>query len=585
MSILSISNVSKTYGVQPVLNQVSLTLGPGQRVGLVGANGVGKSTLLKIIVGEIEADSEPIRVIRPGTQVGYLPQAIQDFAGKTVDDLIAEAQSHLHELAARLRALEQLMTGVGPDQLASVMDDYAEVTEQFERYGGYEVEYRVDAVLGGLGVGQIPRGRRVASLSGGEKARLSLAMLLLQAPDVLLLDEPTNHLDLASLGWLEDYLRGYRGAMLIVSHDRQFLNRTVNAILEIEEHSRQAKHYAGDYDAYLEARELERCRWQEDYERQQETIKTLRQEIKTSARQVAHNRAPKDNDKFLKGFKQGRVAIAVARRVHSAEEQLERILADPIPKPPEDLCFAADFDPSTLKGHYPLAASGLSKAFGGRRILDDVTFAVNTRSRIALVGPNGAGKSTLLKLLAGLEAPDGGEVYINPQVRIGYLDQEQETLIPDQTVFETYRAGLPAEDQPLISALIGSGLFRYEELGRKIRELSSGQKRKLQIARLIAERANCLLLDEPTNYVSFDILEALETALRAFPGPVIAVSHDRRFLGRFGAEIWELRGGKLMQHQDGLAMYLASATAVAASHDRAVENQEWEHDATGTERS
>ncbi|MCI0348598.1 MAG: ATP-binding cassette domain-containing protein, partial [Acidobacteriales bacterium] len=280
---LTISNITKTYAFHQVLNQASLTLNAGERIGLVGANGVGKSTLLKIVTGEIEADSGSVMLI-PGAKIGYLPQAIAGFEGKTLADLVADSMRYLRELEGRMRALEQQMESASDDALDAVMMEYGEASEQFERHGGYEIDHRVDTVLDGLRVGHIPRERQLATLSGGEKARVGLAMLLLKAPDVLLLDEPTNHLDFASLNWLEGYLQGYRGGILIVSHDRQFLNRTVNAIVELDEHTRTTKRYSGNYDAYHQAKVQERRTWEIEYERQQEEIKALRIEIKETAR-------------------------------------------------------------------------------------------------------------------------------------------------------------------------------------------------------------------------------------------------------------------------------------------------------------
>ncbi len=552
---LTITHVSKSYGVHQILDDISFSLGAQQRVGLVGLNGVGKSTLLKIIAGEIEADRAEV-ALPAGARVGYLPQEITDYGDKTIDTLIMESVAHLTALQSRMRQLEIRMSQVEGEALDTVLQTYGEASERFEFYGGYEIEYRIDAVLEGLRIGHIERTRPVATLSGGEKARIGLAMLLLQAPDLLLLDEPTNHLDFASLSWLEAYLQNYRGAVMIVSHDREFLNRTVTAIVEIEEYSRQARHYSGNYDAYLEAKRRERLQWQEDYARQQEEIKTLQQQIKFSARQVGHNRPPSDADKFLKHHKRALAEGVISRQVRNAEERLHRIESDPVPKPPDELCFDPTFDPSALRGHTPLLVSRLSKRYGERVLLHDLSFTLGPRSRIVLVGPNGCGKSTLLKILVGLEAPDSGEVIINPQVTLGYLDQAQDYLDPQRTVFDVYRQGLPGHDQQHIAILLSSGLFRYDEIRRQIGDLSSGQKRKLQIARIMAERANLLLLDEPTNYVSFDVLESLEDALRDFPGPIVAASHDRRFLERFGQEVWELRGGELIRYLGGYEEYV-----------------------------
>jgi macrolide transport system ATP-binding/permease protein len=262
MATLSVNQISKSYGDALILNQVSFILNTSERLGLVGANGVGKSTLLKIITGELEADGGTIQ-LATGAELGYLAQAIHHTPQQTLDDLIAESLRHVYALEAEMRDLEaQMATG---DDLDAVMMRYGEVSEQFERAGGYDLDYRVEIVLAGLGVDHLRRDRLFATLSGGEKARVGLALLLLRAPDVLLLDEPTNHLDAARLEWLEGYLQTYRGAVLIVSHDRQFLNRTVTAIVEIEEHSRGAKRYTGNYDAYVAAKRLERRKWAEGY--------------------------------------------------------------------------------------------------------------------------------------------------------------------------------------------------------------------------------------------------------------------------------------------------------------------------------
>ena len=541
---LGIEAISKSYGLQQVLNGVTFVLNFGHCMGLVGANGVGKTTLLKIITGEVTPDGGKIN-IPPNIEIGYLAQVIALAEGKTIADLITESMVRLTELERRMRMLEEQMAQMSGDVLDALMTEYGETVEQFERYGGYEIDFRVDAVFDGLGIGHMDRSRQFATLSGGEKSRAGLALLLLQSPDVLLLDEPTSHLDFAALEWLEDYLSAYRGALLIVSHDRHFLNHTVNVIVEIDEHTHAARQFVGDYDNYVRVKTLERLRWRQDYERQQDEIKALRQEIKVDARRNSNYRAHTDNDKFVRNGKIATHDNTVAKKVRAAEEKLRRIEANPIPEPPDDLRFSPDFDPDALKGRAPLYVSGLVKAFGDRRVLDEVTFTLGRDSRIVIVGPNGAGKSTLLKILAGMETPNTGEVYINPAVRVGYLDQEQQTLDEAQTLFEAYAAGLPGTEQQLKATLIKSGLFRYEEFGKRVGELSRGQQRKLQIARLIAGKANLLILDEPTNSISFDVLEAFESALRDFPGAVIAASHDRRFIQQFDGDVWALEGGQL----------------------------------------
>ena len=544
---LTVSQISKSYGIHQVLSNITFSLNAGERVGLVGANGVGKSTLLKIITGQLEADSGEI-LLTPQTELGYLEQAIQFPADATITRLIDSALAHLRELEAQMRQLEAAMATADENTLSGIMQTYGKITEIFENRDGYEMDHRVEIVLAGLRVGHIPRERRFASLSGGEKARFGLAFLLLRAPDVLLLDEPTNHLDYNSLSWLENYLQSYKGAVLIVSHDRQFLNSTVNAIIEINEHSRTSKRYSGNYDTYQQAKITERRKWQQDFARQQEEIKQLHIEIKEIARRNDNYRPPSDGDKFIKWGKGQQHDATVSKRVRSAEEKLSRIQADPIPQPPEDLRFRPDFDPDALQGRTPLLVSGLSKTYGSRDILDNVSFTLNLDSRVVLVGPNGAGKSPLLRLLAGAEQPDSGSIHYHPAVKIGYLDQEQKLLNPADSLFEAYSRDLTGTEQQLKATLLQSGLFHYDEMDKRVRELSAGQQRKLQIARLIASRVNLLILDEPTNYVSFDVLESLENALHDFPGPVIAASHDRRFIQQFNGAIWEVHAGGITEH-------------------------------------
>ncbi|MFO7320353.1 MAG: ABC-F type ribosomal protection protein [Chloroflexota bacterium] len=547
-TVLSITYLSKTFGLQQVLNNVTWTLSAGDRVGLVGVNGAGKSTLLKIIARELEPDSGEVRVA-PGMVLGYLPQTLDGEDITSIGDLIAESQTRLREMEQRLRALEQQMARPD-DNLDDVLAEYGELAEAFERYGGYELDYRVDMVLDGLGVGHLDRTRSFSTLSGGEQARVGLALLLLRAPDILLLDEPTNHLDAASLDWLERYLAAWRGAMIVVSHDRMFLNRTVNSIVEIDEHTHTATRYPGDYDAYLQAKAAALEAWKQTYKRQQEELKALRIEIKEGAHRNNNYRAHTDNDKFIPFARRQNHDRTVSKRVRAAEQKLKRLEAELVPEPPEPLRFEADFDPARLKGRAPLYVSGLAKGYGERTLFRDVTFTLGVHSRIAITGPNGAGKSTLLRVLAGLEQPDAGEIMIAGGVTIGYLDQAGTRFDPEMRVLDAYRSGLPGEEQQHKATLLKTGLFRYQDFDKRVGELSSGQQRKLQIARLMAERANLLLLDEPTNYVSFDVLEAFEDALKTFPGPVIAVSHDRRFLERFGGERWELNNGELNRTPD-----------------------------------
>ena len=556
--LLTISNLSKAFGDNQVLSGVTLTMHRGDKWGLVGANGVGKSTLIKIVMGEVEPDAGTTELAE-GIEVGYLPQVLAAADTLTVDELVAQSQERVHHIETRLRSLEARMAQ--GSELDDVMGEYGRLSEEFDRRGGYDLAHRTAAVLAGLGIGEIAGERTLASLSGGEKARVGLAALLLQAPDLLLLDEPTNHLDFAALEWLEGFLQDFGGALLVVSHDRTFLNRTVQAIVEIDEYSREAKFYAGNYDFFAQEKALARTRWVEEYAEQQEEVRELRRFIQSKARQVGHNR-PGDGDKLAYNYKGGRVEATIGRNLRAAEERLRRIEADPFPKPPQPLHINPDFDPARLVNRTPLAVSQATVAYAGRRVLDDVTVALGAQERIVIVGPNGAGKSTLLKVMAGRLKPDAGTVTAAASTVVGYLDQEQESLPADGTLYEAYAAGRIGEWEEIKGELMGYHLFTFPDLLKPVAKLSVGQKRKLQLALLMEARANVLLLDEPTNHISLDVLEEFEAALLDFRGAIIAVSHDRRFIERFADQVWEMREGRLTRYLGGWEEYVERRQAV-----------------------
>jgi macrolide transport system ATP-binding/permease protein len=543
--LLAVRNLSKAYGAIHVLNDISFIINNGERVGLVGTNGVGKSTLLKILIGQEEVDAGTFSYA-PSTEVGYLPQTTPEFYGHTIQDLILASVGNLRQLEERMRQIEVIMTMAREEQLAALLEEYGHISTKFQDRGGYDLDYKIDTILEGLHISYLPRTQEVHTLSGGEKARVGLATLLLRSPDLLLLDEPTNHLDFASMEWLETYLSHSSGAMMIVSHDRQFLNKAVNQIFELDEHTHRLKKYEGNFDAYIQAKAAERRKWEEDYERQQEEIKELRKRIRETARQVGHaSRGPRDKDKSAFNTHAAAVQRAVSHNVRAAEEQLKRIEADPVPKPPELIRVNSQFKIEPLQSGGVIRASGLTKSWGERCILDNLNFTIAPRARLVLTGPNGTGKTTLLKILVGLETPDRGEVQVTAAARIGYLPQEPADLDLTKTVLQTYRYGQVGYEAEFVAKLIGHGLFRLEDIHKMVGQLSVGQRRKLEIARLMAQGPNVLLLDEPTNYISLNVLEAFELAIMRFPGSVIAISHDRWFIHRLGGEIWELSNGKL----------------------------------------
>ena len=542
--MLAVRNLCKSYGAITVLDDISFIVNPNDRIGIVGPNGVGKTTLLTILTGKEALDSGSFSYT-PNTEIGYLPQTTPEFSGHTLQDLILESVGNLGQLEERMHELEHAMSTTHGDQLGGLMNEYEEVASRFQDRGGYELDYKIDAILVGLSIAYLSRDRDMQTLSGGEKARVGLASLLLRSPDLLLLDEPTNHLDFASLEWLEGYLSNYTGAIVMVSHDRQFLNRTVNQIFEIDEHNHHLKKFEGNYDAYVLAKAAERAAWEEEYARQQEEIKELRKRIRETARNVGHRRPATDNDKTAYNFFGGRVQNTISRGVRAAEEQLSRIEANPVPKPPKLMQVSSAFNVEPLQAEVVIRVSNLTKCWNQRCILDDVNFTIGSDARILLFGPNGSGKTTLLKLLIDMERPDRGEIRVVDSARIGYLPQDPQMDI-DKTVLETYRYGQVGYEGEFVGRLIGYGLFRLEDMQKKVGQLSIGQRRKLEIARLMAQGPNVLLLDEPTNYISLDVLEAFEAAIVEFPGPVLAVSHDRWFIQRFGGKVWELVDGKII---------------------------------------
>ncbi|HET9110805.1 MAG TPA: ABC-F family ATP-binding cassette domain-containing protein [Ktedonobacterales bacterium] len=561
MSIPSLAlmarGIAKSYGRHLILRDITFSLSQGERVGLVGANGAGKSTLLRVIAGAEAADAGEV-ILGPSLELGYLAQTPPIVPGQTVDDLLYESVGQLRAMEARMRELEAAMAQPDSPDLDARLDEYGHLVTRFQERGGYELDHLIAATLAGLGLAALPRERLIERLSGGERARVGLAALLMRSPDVLLLDEPTSHLDSAALAWLEGYLATYPGAALIVSHDRQLLNSAVTRILEVDDRERTLTSYAGAYDAYIQAKAVARLRWEEDYTHQQEEIAMLRARARDAAQTTAHPK-PVTQTRYGKMAYDAHGAAAqrgAARNIRNAEERLRRIEEHPVAKPPKVMRFHQRFRSEEIRTELIIRAEGVSKRLGGRDLIRDLDLIVTPETRITLVGPNGAGKTTLLRVLLGLIPPDSGVVRVAPSARIGYLAQEPNALDPDRTVLEAYREGFEGNDGGFIAGLIGYGLFQLDDAEKLVGALSPGQRRKLEIARLLAVRPTVLALDEPTNYVSLDILDTFEAAATGFPGPVIAVSHDRYFIRRFGGDTLELCDGRLIRRtaEEYLAM-------------------------------
>jgi macrolide transport system ATP-binding/permease protein len=420
------------------------------------------------------------------------------------------------------------------------MQQFGELQHRFEVRGGYELDHRSSEILAGLGLSGLDQDRPVTSLSGGELSRVALAALLLEAPDVLLLDEPTNHLDMSGLNWLQTYLSGYRGGILFVSHDRVFIDAVATSIVELDENLHTLERYEGNYQRYLEAKAAKRARQQQAYETWQEEIAELEEQARTVARSIGHGRAASDNDKRSYNNRGIGVDKAISRNVRAAQERLERLKRTPVEPPPEPMRFSAVIDRAArANDSEALVASNLSKSFGDRQLFSGLDFALKDGDRLAVVGPNGAGKSTLIEMLLGKFQPDTGSVYVGKGRRVGFLEQHPrqfpaELNLGQAFIWALHQEGLTHVSNEARGWLVRWGLFRRSDLPKPVNSLSTGQIRKLEIALIFASEPDILILDEPTNHVSLSVLESFETALAEFTGPVLAVSHDRRFLKRFG---------------------------------------------------
>lgn len=545
--VLDIQHVTKFYGPKLILNDVSLSVNRRDRIGLVGENGTGKTTLACIIMGTLAPDSGERR-FPASSEIGYLPQEPVIEAGMTVQQFLERAIRRLDQLRSELNAMEEELAqpGLSPEQLEAVMDRYAEAQQAFAGAGGYDLDYRIEQVFAGLNLAHLDRARPVQTLSGGEQTRVMLASLLLGAPELLILDEPTNHLDHEALGWLENYLLEYSGAVLAISHDRRFLNRVVTQVCELSPIDRKLTVYPGSYDYYMAERERLRQKQIEAYETRQEEMRTLRRLIKSKTHNLPAPKAPTDGNKMSYDAHGARVEKSVSRDIRMAKKRLEVLEADPVARPVLRWQINPDFDAAALVSRDVIRLIDVSKSYGERTLFAEATATITNGQRVVLQGPNGVGKTTLIRLILGLDQPDSGTIRIAGGAQIGYLDQQQETLNPAQTVLEAFRQGLAGTEGELRASLHRYGLFAEDQVFQKIESLSSGQRRKLQIARLIATRRNLLILDEPTNHLDLESVEQFEQALCEFQGTVLAISHDRTFAERVATVIWTIHDRRLI---------------------------------------
>ena len=528
MIVMQTNQLTKSFGVNEVLKGINLTVQDRHRVGLVGSNGSGKSTLLKILAGKDHYDGGTLSMTR-GLRIGYHTQLDDLTSPLTVWQEMETCFEDTFRMEEKLREMEARMGEIhesDPEGFARLSEEYTRLTDRFEEEDGYAWRSRLQGVLTGLGFTSAQYEQTVASLSGGERTRLKLGKLLLAKTDLLLLDEPTNHLDLNSMQWLEDYLRAYKGAVVVVSHDRYFLDAVCNSIAELS--FGRIEQYEGNYTRYLKLREEVMVRRMKEYTLQQK-------EIAREEAIIAQFRAYNTEAAHIKA--------------KSREKRLNMI--ERVDKPVEEHNVYFRFHAGRGTGNDVLMCENLSKSFGARRLFHDLNLHVRAGERIALLGANGVGKTTLLKILTGRERPDTGEVRFGSGVEVGYYDQQQEGLSPDKTVLDEVWDDFPRMEQTPIRNALAGFLFTGDDVLAPVSTLSGGERGRVLLTKLMLRQDNFLILDEPTNHLDMDSREMLETALLGFEGTILTVSHDRYFINRIADRV-------LVMEPDGVTEYLGN---------------------------
>ena len=526
--ILAVNNLTKSYDGRDIIKNISFHIEARDRLAITGANGAGKTTLLRQLIGEEQPDSGNVSVSKD-IRLGYLSQMPDIDGEKTIYDAVLDVKKDVLDMENELRRLEGMMKASSDEEL---LKRYSELSHRFELENGYAVRSNVTGVLKGLGFKEEEFDLKVRQLSGGQKTRLELGKLLLKAPDILILDEPTNHLDIASVSWLENYLRSWKNAVIIVSHDRYFLDRIVNKVFDIE--NGRGTMYTGNYTAFAEKKAALRKDRMKAYLNNQAEIKHQQEVIEKLKR---FNR-----EKSIK-------------RAESREKALAKM--EKVEKPFDiDDAMRLKFRPSKQSGKDVLFADGLSKAFGGKVLFSGVDLDVKRGEKLAIIGPNGTGKTTLLKIISGEIKADTGELEFGSRVETAYYDQEHHVLDPDNTVFDEISDAYPSMDNTEIRNLLASFLFTGEDVFKYVRDLSGGEKGRLSLSKLMLSKANLLILDEPTNHLDITSKEILEEAVKNYEGTVIYVSHDRYFINRTATRILELDNGHFINYQGNYDYYL-----------------------------
>ncbi len=537
---IQVEGLVKSFEIgKNILDGLTFQIDQGERVGLLGRNGAGKTTLFQILTGELDRDSGTVNVAK-GRRLGLISQIPVYPEGYTVEDVLRSAFSRLRSLAEEMEALAGRMAAGETDP--AVLRRYGTLNERFERFGGYDTDVAVNKVANGLSITEAQRGQLFESLSGGEKTRVNLGRLILEDTDILLLDEPTNHLDLHATEWLEDYIRAFRGTVVVISHDRYFLDRIVTRVIELQEG--KAEFYSGNYSFYAVEKERRYQERMKQYQKEQAKIAQLEK-----AAEQLRLWAFQGMDKTY-------------RRAISMERRIERMRTTA--KPVKARKIDARFSAAEFHGDEVLAVRELAKSFGDKRLFDRISLKVEGGERIALIGDNGAGKTTLIRMIMGEEPPDGGRIRIGPQVRAAYLPQIVRFDHPDWNMVENMMAAKRGISAQSARNRLAAYDFRGEDVLKPVSVLSGGEQSRLRLCMLMDDEVNLLILDEPTNHLDIASREWIEEAVEAYDGTLLFVSHDRYFINRFATRIWEAAGGTVTDYPMGFAQYRAVKAQEAA---------------------
>lgn len=537
--ILSCNNISKSFGTDVIIKSCSFNIEDHEKAAIVGINGAGKSTLLKIITGIEPADTGLVTLAKDKT-LGYLSQQQNLNSDNTIYDELLSVKQYILDMEAQLRSIENQMKSADDTALETLMKKYSDLNHEFELNNGYAYKSEITGVLKGLGFAEEDFTLNVNTLSGGQKTRVALGRLLLSKPDIILLDEPTNHLDMESISWLENYLLNYSGAVLIVAHDRYFLDKIVSKIIELD--NGNATVFSGNYTDYASKKAILRNMQLKEYLNQQREIKH-QEEVITKLKQF-------NREKSIK-------------RAESREKMLNKMEFVDKPEISNDK-MDIKLEPNVISGNDVLTVDNLTKGFDGTVLFDNICFQIKRGERVALIGSNGTGKTTILKLINGIIPADSGSIYLGAKVNIGYYDQEHHVLDPDKTIFDEIRDAYPDLNNTQIRNTLAAFLFTNEDVFKYIKDLSGGERGRVSLAKLMLSNANFLILDEPTNHLDITSKEILENALNSYTGTVLFVSHDRYFINSTATRIIELANKTVVNYIGNYDYYLEKKDILGA---------------------